>query len=101
MVPDTRVVPSMGEPQRFSAGQHESYQVALDAAVASVSDRGLHDGASGHLLDGPVVEALVEIGPDETDLLVCGSRGYGPSPGSCWAVCPVGWSGTPGSPPSS
>lgn len=78
VVPDTRIVPSMGEPQRFSAGQHESYQVALDAAVASVSDRGLHDGASGHLLDGPVVEALVEIGPDETDLLVCGSRGYGP-----------------------
>jgi nucleotide-binding universal stress UspA family protein len=78
VVPDTRIVPSVGEPQRFATGQHESYQVALDAAVASVTDQGLPDGASGRLLDGPVVEALVEIGPDETDLLVCGSRGYGP-----------------------
>ncbi|GMA87318.1 hypothetical protein GCM10025868_25680 [Angustibacter aerolatus] len=34
--------------------------------------------AAGRLLDGPVVDALVEITPEQTDLLVVGSRGYGP-----------------------
>jgi nucleotide-binding universal stress UspA family protein len=30
------------------------------------------------LLEGAVVESLAELGPDDDDLLVCGSRGYGP-----------------------
>jgi nucleotide-binding universal stress UspA family protein len=31
------------------------------------------------LLEGPVVESLARLGPDDVDLLVCGSRGYGPA----------------------
>ncbi len=34
--------------------------------------------ATGRLLDGPTVDALADLTPDETDLLVCGSRDYGP-----------------------
>ena len=30
------------------------------------------------LLEGDVVERLAGLGPDDVDLLVCGSRGYGP-----------------------
>jgi len=40
----------------------------------------LPDGvrASGHLLTGDVVDVLAELGPDDVDVLFCGSRGYGP-----------------------
>ena len=31
------------------------------------------------LLEGPVVDALADLKPEDTDLLVCGSRGYGPA----------------------
>ena len=31
------------------------------------------------LLEGPVVESLAALGPDDVDMLVCGSRGYGPA----------------------
>jgi len=31
------------------------------------------------LLEGAVVESLARLGPDDVDLLVCGSRGYGPA----------------------
>ena len=31
------------------------------------------------LLEGAVVESLAVLGPDDVDLLVCGSRGYGPA----------------------
>jgi nucleotide-binding universal stress UspA family protein len=30
------------------------------------------------LLEGAVVESLAALGPDDVDMLVCGSRGYGP-----------------------
>ena len=30
------------------------------------------------LLEGDVVERLAALGPDDVDMLVCGSRGYGP-----------------------
>jgi hypothetical protein len=30
------------------------------------------------LLEGAVVDSLAALGPDDVDLLVCGSRGYGP-----------------------
>ena len=33
---------------------------------------------TGRLLPGPVVDALAELSLDEYDLLVIGSRGYGP-----------------------
>jgi nucleotide-binding universal stress UspA family protein len=51
------------------------YQEALDRALA-----GLPDGvqATGELLYGEVVDELSMVGERGVDLLVCGSRGYGP-----------------------
>ena len=53
----------------------EDYQEALDRALA-----GLPDGvqATGELLYGEVVDELSVVGERGVDLLVCGSRGYGP-----------------------
>lgn len=34
---------------------------------------------STRLLEGPVVDALADLRPEDADLLVCGSRGYGPA----------------------
>ena len=72
VVPDTRR--HAGEPSRFGTEQRADYQQALDRAVAAV------DGvrATGRLVDGPVVDTLVDIEADQTDVLVCGSRDYGP-----------------------
>ena len=75
VVPDTRVLPGLGEPRLFGIEQREDYRRALDEAVASA---GSEVEVSGDLRDGPVVDALTELGPDDADLLVCGSRGYGP-----------------------
>jgi len=71
VLPDTLVRPSLGEPRRFAEGQREDFAASLqEAARADERTR---------LLDGPVVEALAGLGPEDTDLLVCGSRGYGPA----------------------
>jgi nucleotide-binding universal stress UspA family protein len=53
----------------------EDYQEALDRALA-----GLPEGvqATGELLYGEVVDELSMVGERGVDLLVCGSRGYGP-----------------------
>ena len=53
----------------------KDYQEALDRALA-----GLPDGmqAAGELLYGEVVDELSVVGERGVDLLVCGSRGYGP-----------------------
>jgi nucleotide-binding universal stress UspA family protein len=53
----------------------KDYQEALDRALA-----GLPDGvkATGELLYGDVVDELSVVGERGVDLLVCGSRGYGP-----------------------
>jgi nucleotide-binding universal stress UspA family protein len=53
----------------------EDYQEALDRALA-----GLPDGVrgTGELLFGEVVDELSMVGERGVDLLVCGSRGYGP-----------------------
>jgi nucleotide-binding universal stress UspA family protein len=53
----------------------KEYQEALDRASA-----GLPDGvqATGELLYGEVVDELAMVGERGVDLLVCGSRGYGP-----------------------
>lgn len=75
VVPDTRVVPSLGDIQRFGHEQRDSYQASLDAALTKLP-AGLR--ASGRLLDGPVVDALADVRPGEADLMVIGSRGYGP-----------------------
>ena len=53
----------------------KEYQEALDQALA-----GLPEGvrATGELLYGEVVDELSVVGERGVDLLVCGSRGYGP-----------------------
>ncbi len=72
VIPDTRR--HAGEPGSYAAGQREVYEEALQRAVDGLG--GIAVTAS--VAEGPVVDTLVELGPDETDLLVCGSRGYGP-----------------------
>jgi nucleotide-binding universal stress UspA family protein len=53
----------------------EDYQEALDRALTGLPD-GLR--ATGELLYGEVVDELSMVGERGADLLVCGSRGYGP-----------------------
>jgi nucleotide-binding universal stress UspA family protein len=59
----------------FAARTREVFQQSLDDALA-----GLRDGleATGELLEGDVVDALATVDRRDADLLVCGSRGYGP-----------------------
>jgi nucleotide-binding universal stress UspA family protein len=59
----------------FASTVRESYQLALDTALA-----GLPSGtrATGHLLIGNVIEVLAELDSKDVDVLFCGSRGYGP-----------------------
>ncbi|WP_053227768.1 universal stress protein [Solirubrobacter soli] len=59
----------------FLATVREGAREALDKAHA-----GLPDGVSAteELLEGDTVEALAALDEHEIDLLVCGSRGYGP-----------------------
>jgi nucleotide-binding universal stress UspA family protein len=53
----------------------KEYQEALDRALAELGGR---VQASGELLYGEVVDELSMVGERGVDLLVCGSRGYGP-----------------------
>jgi nucleotide-binding universal stress UspA family protein len=75
VVPDTRVIPSLGDVGRFGQDQRRSFQESLDAALSQLPP---DVAATGRLLDGPVVDALADVRPGEADLLVIGSRGYGP-----------------------
>jgi nucleotide-binding universal stress UspA family protein len=54
----------------------ESFGKALDFAAAGVPPE-LEPRTI--LLEGAVVESLAALGPDDVDVLVCGSRGYGPA----------------------
>jgi nucleotide-binding universal stress UspA family protein len=58
----------------FAATAHESFQRALDVAIAGIP---ADLRATGRMLTGNVVRVLSEI--DEVDVLFCGSRGYGPT----------------------
>ena len=58
----------------FVAAAQESFQRALDAAVAGVPP-GVP--ATGRLLTGDVIDVLADL--DDVDVLFCGSRGYGPA----------------------
>lgn len=71
VLPDTLVRPSLGEPRRFAEEQRRDYVASLEAA-ARPDER-------VRLLEGPIVDALGQLQPDDADLLVCGSRGYGPA----------------------
>lgn len=75
VVPDTRIMPSMGEVDQFLADEHAAFRAELERVVAEAPD---DVNAEGRLLPGPVVDALAELSPDDYDLLVVGSRGYGP-----------------------
>ena len=62
--------------QAFVDKARDSYGKALEYAAADVSPE-LEPRTV--LLEGAVVESLAALGPDDVDLLVCGSRGYGPA----------------------
>jgi nucleotide-binding universal stress UspA family protein len=51
------------------------------AAALEEPSRILPDGLTPttRLLGGPVVDALADLRPEDADVLVCGSRGYGPA----------------------
>ena len=60
--------------EAFLATLRENAQAALDDALASIADV----PASGELLEGDTVDELAALDDREIDLLVCGSRAYGP-----------------------
>ncbi len=62
--------------QAYVEMARESYGGALDAALAALPPE---LGATGEVLTGDTVDTLAELGPPEVDVLVCGSRGYGPA----------------------
>jgi nucleotide-binding universal stress UspA family protein len=76
VLPDTRVTPAMGEPSIYRDEERESFQSALQEASGNVPE-GLTWNT--RLLGGPVVDALADLRPEDADVLVCGSRGYGPA----------------------
>jgi nucleotide-binding universal stress UspA family protein len=75
VVPDSRVVPGLAEPRLLSDELRRHYQASLDAVTATVPE-GVP--VTSRLLPGPVVDALSDLSYEDCDLLVCGSRGYGP-----------------------
>ncbi|MEJ3404769.1 universal stress protein [Rathayibacter sp. YIM 133350] len=72
VLPDTLVRPSLGEQVGFAAAQRAQFTSAVTSAAASV-------GGTSRLLEGPVVDALSDLQSSDVDLLVVGSRGYGPA----------------------
>ena len=62
--------------QAFLDKARDSFGKALDFAAAGVPAK-LEPRTV--LLEGAVVESVAELGPDDVDLLICGSRGYGPA----------------------
>jgi nucleotide-binding universal stress UspA family protein len=61
--------------QAFLDKARDSYGKALEFAAAGVPPE-LEPRTV--LLEGAVVESLAALGPEDVDMLVCGSRGYGP-----------------------
>lgn len=76
VLPDTRVSPAMGEPSRFAEEQREAFRTALDNSLQGID---LSPAARTELLEGPVVDTLADLRSEDYDVLVCGSRGYGPA----------------------
>ncbi|THG34371.1 universal stress protein [Glaciibacter flavus] len=72
VLPDTLVRPSLGEQAGFAAEQRAQFERAVVSAAASVN-------GSARLVEGPVVDALSDLQATDVDLLVVGSRGYGPA----------------------
>jgi len=63
------------EEHDFVESARAAYQAAIDQAVSSVSER---VPTTGELLSGNPVDALGSLDDRDIDLLICGSRGYGP-----------------------
>jgi nucleotide-binding universal stress UspA family protein len=61
--------------ETYIAEAKQRYQEALDAALAQLPS-GLD--ATGEVLSGEVVDCLASLDDRDLDVLVCGSRGYGP-----------------------
>jgi nucleotide-binding universal stress UspA family protein len=61
--------------EAFVARAREVFRRALDEALAGLGGR---VEATAELLEGDVVDALATFDRRDADLLVCGSRGYGP-----------------------
>jgi nucleotide-binding universal stress UspA family protein len=61
--------------QAFLDKARDSFGKAMEFAAAGVP---LELEPRVVLLEGAVVESLAALGPDDVDVLVCGSRGYGP-----------------------
>ena len=61
--------------EAFVASSRELFRRALDAGLARVGNR---VEADAELLEGEVVDTLATLDPRDADLLVCGSRAYGP-----------------------
>jgi nucleotide-binding universal stress UspA family protein len=59
----------------FTAEMRSSFQAALDRAVASLPG---NLDVDAELLEGDPVETLAALDERDTDVLVCGSRSYGP-----------------------
>jgi nucleotide-binding universal stress UspA family protein len=64
------------EEQAFWDKARDSFGKALGFAAAGVPPE-LEPRTV--LLEGAIVESLAELGPNDVDMLVCGSRGYGPA----------------------
>ena len=77
VVPDTRVSPAMGEPSVYRDEQREAFEGALKEAERPTLPEGRY-GPRGYWA-GPVVDAFADLRPEDADVLVCGSRGYGPA----------------------
>ena len=92
VVPDTRVVPGLGESRQFSATQRHGYQASLDDVVKSAP---AGRPATGRLLPGPVVDALAELSLDEYDLLVSARGATDRCAGCCSAASPRASYATP------
>jgi nucleotide-binding universal stress UspA family protein len=65
------------EPEREYVGAvREIYQRHVEQALAGIPSE---ISATGEVRTGDVVDTLAELGPEQVDVLLCGSRGYGPA----------------------
>src|SRR5215218_8629319 len=70
-----RGLAELAEEETVPIEVRKEYQEALDRALAGLPEE---VRATGELLYGEVVDELSVVGERGVDLLVCGSRGYGP-----------------------
>ena len=63
-------------------------ETVAQAGTPVVADAPEGLGVSGRMLAGPVADALCDVTFDDSDMLVCGSRGHGRSAASCSGASP-------------